>query len=262
MFSRKSIQQAVSKTYRKGRRAAKQRYGTNGGLLRLTEDVMRLKSLVNAEKKRFDLSESAYTMAQLNGNAAGYYSKDVTPIPSQGTTYSGREGSSIKLHSTRVNMQFVQQGTGTDAPIHLIIEMWLIKGVPYASSGTFVTDNWETNPFISTPLIDYNSDLDADNFGRRTLIRSQRVTIPLDSATTSQVVQKTCQFGIIWFKGKGHHIRFQDNSTTIQNGQILMTVRADAGNIGTVSSLTGVPTTTASSGLRMSWNMKHYYFDN
>jgi len=56
--------------------------------------------MINAEKKRYEISVNGVAFAQLNGNAAGLYALDITPIPAVGSNFNQRSGSSIKICSS------------------------------------------------------------------------------------------------------------------------------------------------------------------
>lgn len=64
---------------------------------RIAKDVMMIKSRLNVEK-RFRLGDvQTANVAQMNFNALGFETHDLTPLWSQGLTESNRIGNSLKL---------------------------------------------------------------------------------------------------------------------------------------------------------------------
>lgn len=254
-----------AKVARRGVRAVKKRYGGRKGTRQLIRDVSFLKSIVNAEKKR--LTQSYLTnlaVGQVIGNAGGYYVTDVTPLPAQGSQVDQRSGSSIKLHASHFSFM-VSQDTATINPITLHFYLFQIKGNYYASPATFVTDHWQTNTFIGgASIVDYNSDPDPDHFNNAMLLRRWRIKLPVDQVSGETTI-KPFKIGHKYNRGQGHHIRYENNSTTITQGQILLVIFADNGNASptTASTLTGgVPITAVHTGAILNYEFIHYYYDN
>jgi len=96
MAKTKSLLKKASRAVKK---QLKNRYFNKNGALsssRIFKDVAKLKMMINAEKKRYEISVNGVAFAQLNGNAAGLYALDITPIPAVGSNFNQRSGSSIK----------------------------------------------------------------------------------------------------------------------------------------------------------------------
>lgn len=265
-YKAKSVRQAIAKTYRKGRKVVKKRYIKKGNLntKQLVKDVMYLKSVLNPEKKRYLINyTSDLAVGQVNVNAAGLYVTDITPIPAVGTGYNNRNGASIKLHSTHFAFMMKQQSS-TLNKVKVRIEIWLIKGNPYASAASFPADHYLANSFITgASIVDYNSDPDPDDFNKARLIRTFHTAVPNDQVTQTQI--KLFKGGIKYNNGQGHHVRFDLNTTTIEQGQLIMIIFADNGNVDSTNASTlggGVPITSANTGITMNYNITHYYYDN
>ena len=257
------IKRKARKAVRKVGQAVKKRYTNKRGgtrMGRLAKDVMYLKSVLNPEKKRFQFYNPDNLIGQVNGNTDGGFFTDVTPIPSQGITYDTRNGASIKLHSTMWHFQFTQQ-VGVVADIKLILEIFSIKGDPYTGF-TFRNERYLPNPFISgADIRDYNCQINADNFMKGKLVARRKITIRQDEVSSVKNLVDV-KIPILYNKGQGHHIRFNKDTTTVESGQLCMVIRADRGNIGAVSTLSGIPDVGLNTGVNMAFNCINYYYDN
>lgn len=266
----KTFRKRVRKFVRSGARtlgkAIKNRYTSKRGLRfnNIAKDVMMLKSMVNAEKKRIITTVSNVPLGQLRGIDAGggYYAADVTPIPAQGLTNSTRNGSSIKLSSSFYQFQITQQSSNI-SPISGIMEFFLVKGDP-ALPLDMVTARYLPNSFASPQnLYDKSSMLNPDNFALVSCIRRVPFYIPGDQQG-SQLYFKTFGVGIKYNKGNGHHIRYNANTTNVTQGQIILVIRCDSGNCSTITTAThtNVPQTATATGLLLNYTQTHYYYDN
>lgn len=258
----------IKRTGRYVKNAAKKRYvGKRGGVKyrKLANDVMKLKNLVNAEKKRFTIAVGSQPVGQLSGaTGQGMYVSDITPIPAQGTTSITRTGNSIRLHSSYIKFQFSHL-TQTTQPIQLEIMLVRVKGVTQNST-VFASNMFNYNPFVlhggSPVIIDLNSDLNPDFYSSYKILKRKRVFLPMDSYAGVTVL-KTVSIGLK--HSIDHHIRFAaDGGTTPSTGQTLLIIRCDSGNISstTASTLSNVPVSAALTGLSMSYNIYHYFYDN
>lgn len=266
VFKRVAKSKAVyvaRKGLRKAGQAIKGRYYNKKSGVRLNnvvKDVMLLKKLVNVEKKRVTLS-FANSIGQVANNTNSYNILDITPAVSQGVQSSQREGSSLKCVSYHCDMQLIHM-SNTSAPVRGKVLMVLNKGAPLltvADLQNFYAKMLNPNPFIGGATIyDYNSPRNPDFYGRYSVIQTKPFYIQPDSIT-SQPIYKTIRFGKKW----QHHIRFDLNSSSILNGQILMITLVDGGNTGGVTStLTGIPVTGPSTAITQNVNLTHYYVDN
>lgn len=229
-------------------------------------EIAKLVGMLNAEKKTFTISNQNVAIGQVIVNNNGFYSFDCTPIPAQGTTSITRNGNSIKLHSSFIRMQFSQQ-SGTVNPIKVRIRMDLVKGTPQ-SAGTWPSTILEPNPFITGggSIYDYNSQTNADYFGILKTIFTRQIVVRQDTVTSGTTITDV-MIPLKYFRGKGHHVRFaQDGAQTISDGQLILFVTCDNGNASTSTActLSGPPLggSAANTGLQMSYNIIHYFYDN
>lgn len=262
-YARKATTYA-RKGFTYAKKAAKKRYGGSKGTANLVRDVQLLKRVINAEKKQYTTGyTSNLAIGQVNGNSSGHYCASFTPTPSSGSGSNERSGASIKLHSCVMNMQITGQSALTSGA-NIMFEVYLVKGTPYATPADFATNVFQYNPFASGgSIIDTNSQYDVDFYGRFTKIFSKKIYLPADSVTSMTNI-KTVKFGWKYFAGKGHHIRFDNNTNTVVNGQLIYVFRADRGNASTstASTITGIPITAVNTGMTVNWTLSHYYYDN
>lgn len=140
------------------------------------------------------------------------------------------------------------------------IEFIKVIGEPYSTPSNILGKYIEPNRWIDTATIyDVASDRKPEYFKQYRVIR--RINFGFKGSDfTNQVNQKIINCG---FKLKSHHVKFNNNSNTLADGQILMLVRLDTGNCGnTLSTLDNVANLSANSGLFMSYNKMDYYYDN
>jgi hypothetical protein len=259
----------TNRLYKKGKRALKKRYVAKAGgrkatgglrVMKMAKDIMYLKSVLNPEKKRFIGGAHDIAIGQVNGNTDGGYFADTTPTPAQGVTYDTRNGASIKLHSSMYHFQFTQQ-VGVVADLKLILEFYMITGEPYTGF-TFRNERFLPNPFITgADIRDYNTQINPDNYQKGKCIARRYLTIKQD-ATGSVKNLTDLKIPILHNKGQGHHIRFNKDTQTVEHGQIFLMIRADRGNIGAVSTLSGIPDVNINTGVNMAINVCHYFYDN
>lgn len=265
------VVKVVKKVARKVRGAAIKRYfkkGYNPKINQIVKDVAMLRGMVNSEKKRNTIATGGQVVAQLNGaTGQGLFITDITPTPSEGTTSTSRTGNSIKLHSSFQRFQFYHQ-SATTQPINFQILILQVKGPPVSNLTTFVNNIYTLNPFVSNAgapaIVDYNSSFNPDFFGQYRILRRKKFRLSPDQFTGQQMI-KNVNLPMKYNRGKGHHIRYAlDNNTVPSDGQILMIVLADSGNMSstTASTLSNVPVSAINTGLIMDYNIVHYFYDN
>lgn len=250
--------------------AVKGRYFKGSGFSRpkvgqILRDVSMLKTMVNAEKKRYDIAIGGTPIGQLNGAVnSGMYVTDITPIPAQGTSSVTRNGNSIRVHSGYFRFQMWHQ-SATVAPVRGEILFVRVNGQSTASPNTFATQMFNLNPFVlnagSPAIVDLNSDFNPDYFRTFKVLKRKRFYVPMDTYSGVTVIKTFA----VPFKFRKHHVRFSaDGSTGIATGQILMIIRCDNGNISTTtaSTLNNVPVAAANTGLFFSSNLYYYFYDN
>lgn len=257
----------VRKLFKKAKKAVKKRYTAKSGgrkytggarVGKMAKDIMYLKSVLNPEKKRDSYRIENTAVGQCNGNLDGAYFFDCTPVISQGITSNTRNGASVKLHSSMYHFQFTQS-VGTIADIRGVIEMWKITGEPY-SGFTWFNEHWEANPF--TGVRDINSQTNPDNFMKGKCIARKYFSVKADQTAGVKTLSDV-KMPILYNKGQGHHLRYNKDTNTIENGQTYLVIRTDRGNIsGSSVSTLNVPDVNINTGLLMQFNAVNYYYDN
>lgn len=253
--ARRMIRKGVRKAGQYAGKAIKSRYYPNKKLNvgQIVRDVAMVKKLMNVEKKRWILSASNQPVGQVLGNLSGYYQTDLTPFCTSGVGYNQRTGSSLKVVSYHMQMQFISQSAAVGRTNFKILIMETLAGSfnPVAA--------YLDNTFVSGSIVDYNSQINPDQYGRYKIIQSKRVSIEPDSST-GQVAYRTASMG----KKHQVHIRFQLDTATVTNKRIYMLILADSGNASTTtaSTLTGIPQTAINTGATVSYNWTAYYVDN
>ena len=132
-----------------------------------------------------------------------------------------------------------------------------------SSPSTFVTQMLNLNTFVNGgfAIYDYNSSYNPDYFKEWKLIREKKFTFKPDNITNQNMIT-TLSFGIKYNRGKGHVIQYSKDTTTVTDGQIIMLILVDNGNIGaSACTYTNVSNTAANTGLNLNYNIEHYYTD-
>lgn len=234
------------------------------GIPQLTKDVQLLKSVINSEKLRYTIASSATTpanVAQINGNAAGHHTIDVTPQPTQGDGYNNRTGSSIRLHSSNFQFLFTEQ-SNTMSDLRFKLIMFEVQGNS-TTAATAISEMFLANPF--TGIVDYNSARNPDYFKDYKVLKQKFVKVPMNPASLAgQFAIKPVRFGM---KYKSRHVRWDKNTSVVTSGQIFIVIFCDVGNFGAAS--TTAPYTNATipvqgtlTGAQLMYNIDHYYYDN
>ena len=245
------------------------RYGTlkDPKMANILSDIAFLKGIINAEKKRINIVNSgAVALGQVIGNASGHFALDITPTPSQGATISTRNGSSLKLHSLFAKFQF-NQLTNTNHPARLKLYVVQVLGSPQLPANIpnqfFMGNRWIANNNVGSPQIfDYASERNPDYFGQYKVLLTRNIYIQPDSLS-GQTMLKDVQIRMKFNRGKGHHIRYNADTNTVANGQLILIITCDSGNAGgTASTLAGVQIQGASTAYGVNYDIMEYYFDN
>lgn len=241
------------KVYKK--RVARKR--TTKSVAKLGKAVRSLQRKVQAEKKLIDISTGPILLGQVDLNASAHYTQDITPAIGTGTGQGARNGASVKLVSYYHKFLFYSQ-SGKYQPMRIKIEYWRVKGLPFTSISSFVTTMYDGNPF--TGFFDYNAPLDPDYFGTSKLLLSRDVYIPAPQYS-SGVGSQIKEFVI---KGKMNNaLRWDGGTNTLTDGQIIMLIRCDSGNINASSSSTAnIPVSVGNTGVSMFMQARYYYIDN
>lgn len=255
---------------KQGKGAVKKRYTTKTGGVKtnqIMKDAMLAYKMLNAEKKYISQEVSSIQVAQVNGNGNGWRQYDCTPVPALGDTVNQMNGSSLKLTTSLFQFQ-VSGMTACISKNRLIVDIYKVGGTPISvittDSGTPMTEIYE--PTIFSGVIDANSTRFQNNYSDYTLIRSMKVKLDAEQQT-GEIATKTFSMPIKYNRGKGHHIRYANprvgGSADIDNGQIVMLLRAENGNhSGATVSTQSIPITAINTGLIVRWSVKHWYYDN
>lgn len=240
-----------SKTWKGVRKFTGDRYGrfnrkssTFGyNIPKIVSDVKTLGDMINAEKKRIEVVSGLYYVAQnYNVTGSGHNVTDITPVVPQGITYNTRNGSSIKLHSTVMKFNMVQQSQqNTDLRVKIYI--FRTKGIPTAFN---IANLLDVNPFNNR--YDFNSSRNIDKMPQFQILSIRNITIKGDTVG-SQTNQK--DFMIAWKHKGDSHIRYDKDTFTVTKGQIYMVMVANNGDYG-----------TPQSGVQIQHTLKHFYYDN
>lgn len=261
---------AYKKRTTKGRRVAKRKapYKKRAlSMAKLTKQVRAIKRNFKPELKEVVMTNAnlATYVGQVAGNTVGYFAADLTPLPGQGTSTSGRIGSKIRIKKIGAEFQFIAEGN-LNTPINLKICFIRVKGIPIGPT-TVVNDVWKVNPFIYTSLgvnagvVDYNSYVDTDYRRNFTFLGYRRVHFPMEQYAAGVGV-KTVKMNMN-FKTP-ITVNFDNNTNNVASGQIVCVILADAGNYSATvaSTFTGIPIGSVSSALQMNYVTTNYYFDD
>lgn len=225
---------------------------------KMAKDILYLKSVLNPEKKRFETQDADIILGQVNGINDGYLFRDMTPAPPQGTGYADRTGASIKLHSSMYHFQFIQQANAR-CRIRGVIEIYEVLGDPQPGF-TFPTERFLANPF--TGVRDMNCHTNPDNFMKGRCIARRNFSVQTDQLGGESLTTDV-KIPMKYNKGQGKHIRWDKNTSTLANGQLLLIIRVDRGNCNPVTVATNpVPDIGVSTGIVCSFNRTDYFYDN
>lgn len=257
----KQLRKGARRVVGKAVKAAKKRYVTKTGkglrVKQIVQDVAMLKKLINAEKKRYVTGVNNTAVGQVNGNTSGAYCVDITPIPAQGVTAETRNGASIKWNTSYLQLQFIHQ-SATSSTIKG--KIYIIKSDSIINSSALITGFLNPSPFISsTSIYDYNSTREQDTFKDFRVLATRNFSVSCDQIS-GQSVQKVVKMPLKF----GHHVKFQDNTTTLAEGQVWMLIVCDNGNMNsaTASSVGNISTTAVNTGLNLCWSITNYFVDN
>ena len=263
---RKKALRYVKKQARRAGKYIKKRYYSKGSvnLNAIKKDVMKLKSLVNAEKKCSDDQDSNYKVssqpiAQLNINGTGAYIGEISPfLITQGTNYDQRTGNSIKLHSLIIKGQILQQ-INLNNKMKIIVEVWMRKAQDITTPAVVFNELFDLNNFLSPKLVDYNCTRDRDHYSGYTKLASKHVVLSPD--TVSGQITQVSNFTIPMKLRQ--HAKWNTANTYIAP-QYFITARCDTGNLNstTAGSVTGVPTNNMNTGAILSYSWQYFFYDN
>lgn len=231
-------------------------------LPKLMRDVTRLKGIINSEKFRVETMQDGIQLGQVNVNSSGHYLADFTPLPSQGDGFNNRQGNSIRWKSSHYSM-FFQRNANSVGSMQVKIQIIKVIGEPYTSPSNILGKFIEPNRWIAGGTIyDVASDRKPEYFKQYRVLRTVVVRLPaMQYAGQTGASQKIINFGL---RLPNHHVKWNNNSNTLADGQVLCLITCDTGNASqvTASTLDSIQNTLANSGVSLSWNRLDYYYDN
>ena len=251
MVNYKKTIRKVKKTYKKVNstlnKVNKNKYVRGASkLYELGQKVAMLTSLVNVEKKRFDMTTpSPLSFAQFAGGASGGLCINVSPNPAEGITGNTRNGLSFKIVSACLDLYFNQQSAAING---IKIKWYLIvkpdNGVD-TSNGTAYTQFLEVNPFSG--VTDFHSSRDPEYFTAYRVIKQGITQLTPDALVgVTSYSQKKIPLKL------NYHQRFNtDASLLTTKNKFFLIFTADTGEMN-----------VALTGAQVQYNMRWYFTDN
>lgn len=261
-----NVKKMAGRAYRAGRKAVKKRYTTKKGGYRIgqiTKDIAYLKGVLNPEKKNYTLNNTSnQAVGCFNGNASGHYCIDISPTPTQGSTETTRNGNSIKLHSSYLQLQVRQQSAAIQ-PIKFKVVILAFKGIPYSSASTYPTVFLNPNPFLNGfNVYDFNSTVEQSFLPNSRIVYEKTFYLAPNNISTQTMIKDVK----IPLRYRNHHIKYlSDGSTSVTHGALYMMILADNGNCSSSTATTGQTNavyTAINTGMLVNYNIIHYYYDN
>jgi len=257
----------ASRAYKGAKKAVKKRYVKKTGGLKyskIEKDVKYLMGVLNPEKKRYNYSNvpsgaSAVQVGQVNGNIAGggWMALDVTPAPAQGVTDITRNGDSIKLASSDFKLQIFSQSANF-SNVKLRYYIVSFPGIYQTSMVSATQQLVSANSFNG--LYDFNSDRNYDKMNQVKVLRTGVFFIK----SPGEQQGKSINNFRVGMKYKNYHIKFDNNTTTVTQGQIVLFLFADSGNSSstTTSTVVNIPQTAINTGVQVNYDVTHFFYDN
>lgn len=217
----KKIYKKVVKPYVNKKKGYKNR-------LKLYKEIGAIKRMMNAEKKQKSVFINGAGVAQLANGADGIYCNSITPTITQGSGYDNRNGRSIKLSGAYLRGKFTSQ-SNTINKIKYNVMIVRVVGAPQ-STANIVAGMFNVDPLAGIRNI--FAGRNPDRFTDYRIITSRNFVLYPDSISG--------QTGIINYQMPlklNHHIRYNLNTNTIEEGELFVIIRADSGDSG--SPLTG-----------------------
>jgi len=259
-----AIKRYVKRAAKRAGRVVKKRYFKGKGygrpnLSTMVRDIALVKRSLNVEKKNIQSAIAVNNnIGQCNVNAdTGQQFYDITPAIVQGTGYNQMCGNSVKLVSMAFRGQLKQQ-SGTAHPMKVRMIIFTKIGTP-ATAASIQAGNQllDINP-LST-VTDYNSERNINYFRDFKILKSQSLYLAPDP-TTGEIMIKDIKV----IMKLNHHLKWNNNTTTLTSGQLLVAFFSDSGNVSTTtaSTLPNIPILKINSGATLQFYTKFYYVDN
>jgi hypothetical protein len=253
----------VKRTTRKVARVARRRYAPKGKVNynKIVKDVKFLKAVLNPEQKRHHFQiASVSQVGQCTSNVSGQtldanYYTDIVPYITQGTSYSTRNGSSIKLNTLDMKFQFYQQAN-TFTQVRL--KLMLVRPKIFVATTSPFPNFLEPAPL--TGLRDFHARRNWDHTQDFKVLMTKYITVP-GGATANQVIVKDYN---LFFRFKNTHIKYDGSTTTVDSPNIYLMIVADTGNISSAygPSSTYLSQTGLLTGVNFFWEGRYTFYDN
>lgn len=252
----------VKRAVRKVGKAVKKRYTNKKGgvkLSQLVRDVALVKRSLNVEKKHIQSAVTAnIDIGQTNGiTDTGQAFFDVSPAIVQGVGYSNMTGNSVKVVSCAIFGQ-VKQMSAAQHPMRIKICLCKSLGQPQTMTSIQSANKlFDVNPLTS--VTDYNSSRNVNYFKDFKIIKTQYVYLMPDP-TSGELIIKNFKF----LMKMTLHMKWNQNTTTLTDGQLFIACFSDSGNSSTsvAATNTQLPVLKINSGATLQMYSKFYYVDN
>lgn len=246
----------AKKAYKKVVRPYVKRKGGYNNRMKLYKEVSAIKKMLNAEKKeiRSYITQTGLAVGQTNyltDNA--YWQQDITPIIPQGVADGQRNGDSVKLVSMQIK-GIIQQQSATALPVRLRAYVVSIRGTPETPA---INNFLVQNPV--TLCTDWNSVRNKDRFKNYEVIQTKVFRISNDAYSGQGNTFKDFRIGL---KFNNKHLNYLSGSNTISNGQLILYIVADSGNIHPTATNLNIPVLAGYTGVTMSYTCDAWYYDN
>lgn len=221
---RKTLKRFAKKTYRKVIKPYVNKKKGRSNRMKLYKEISAIKKMVNAEKKVAERNLTGVGVAQSNSGADGIYCSSITPTISQGNGFGERNGRSIKLSGAYLRGKFTAQ---TNTINKIKYNMTILRCVGKPQTTTEINTGMFNADSISS-VRDYFAPRNPDAYGDYRVIASRNYVLYPDSISG--------QTGIVDYMMPlklNHHIRYQNNTSTIDEGELFVIIRADSGDSGT-----------------------------
>jgi len=257
-----AIKKFFKRAAKKATGAVKKRYVNKRGGLRMSKfaaDLALVKRALNVEKKNIEFIEQQdIAIGQYSGASdTGQSVTDLTPVIAQGVGYNQRTGNSVKIVSCMIKGQIKQQ-SATRHPMRIKLCLYKVVGTPISTS-TILSGGQilQVNPL--TGCTDYNSDRNVNYFKEFKLLQTKYVYLQPDP-TSGEIMINNFKFLL----KMNHHLKWNNDTTTLTDGQLVLHAFCDSGNSNLTVAGTGtsVPVLAVNTGAILQMYSKFYYVDN
>lgn len=220
---RKSVRKVGRKVYKKFKPYVSKKKGYNNRM-KLYKEINQIKRAINAEKKVKETYLNGVGVGQVNGALDGIYCSSIVPTISQGSGFDTRNGRSIKLSGAYLRGKFVAQ---TNTVNKVRFNMMIVKNVGKPQTTSEVV-NGMFNVDALSGIRDYFAPRNPDSFSDYRIIANRNYTLYPDSISgQTGIIDYTLPLKL------NHHIRYSNNTSTIEEGDMFVIIRADSGDSGT-----------------------------